>query len=281
MSTTIELPITGMTCASCANRIERRLNKLDGVTRQRELRDREGDGRLRPGAVAPEQLLGAVEAAGYHAVAAGDGAGRREPADELAPLRLRLIVSALLSLPVLLVSMIPALQFDNWQWLALNAATPVVLWGAWPFHKAAWANLKHGTATMDTLISLGVLAAWLWSLYALIFGDAGHAGHADGLRPHPRAGRGRERDLPRDGGGRDDVHPRRPLLRGPRQAPRRRGARPRCWSSAPRTWRCSTPTAPSTGSRSSSSSPATASSSARARRSRPTASSKRAARPST
>ena len=80
-----------------------------------------------------------------------------EEVDETAPLRFRLIVSALLSLPVLLVSMIPALQFDNWQWLALNLATPVVLWGAWPFHRAAWANLRHGTATMDTLISLGTL----------------------------------------------------------------------------------------------------------------------------
>ena len=79
----------------------------------------------------------------------------------------------MLSLPVLLLSMIPPLQFDNWQWLALQLATPVILWGAWPFHRAAWANLRHGTATMDTLISVGVLAAWGWSLYALFLGDAG------------------------------------------------------------------------------------------------------------
>ena len=78
-----------------------------------------------------------------------------------------------MSVPVLAMSMIPALQFDNWQWLSLLLATPVVLWGAWPFHRAAWANLKHGTATMDTLISVGTLAAWSWSLYALFIGDAG------------------------------------------------------------------------------------------------------------
>jgi Cu+-exporting ATPase len=165
---TIELPITGMTCASCASRIERRLNKLDSVTASVNYATEKATVEYDPVAVAPEQLVGAVEAAGYGAVLAP------EPVrDELAPLRTRLIVSALLSLPVLLVSMIPALQFDNWQWLALNFVTPVVIWGGWPFHRAAWANLKHGTATMDTLISLGTLAAWLWSLYALVFGDAG------------------------------------------------------------------------------------------------------------
>jgi P-type Cu+ transporter len=90
-----------------------------------------------------------------------------------ASLRRRLIASAVLSLPVLLIAMVPKLQFDNWQCLSLNLATPVVLWGAWPFHRVAWANLKLGTATMDTLVSLGVLAAWSWSLYALFLGDAG------------------------------------------------------------------------------------------------------------
>src|SRR6185295_13553979 len=103
----------------------------------------------------------AVEAAGYSTtLPAAD-----EDADELAPLRRRLIIAAVLSVPVLLMSMIPALQFDNFQWLSLQLVTPVVLWAAWPFHKAAWANLRHGTATMDTLVSLGTLAAWLWSLY--------------------------------------------------------------------------------------------------------------------
>jgi Cu+-exporting ATPase len=166
---TIELPITGMTCASCASRIERRLNKLDSVSASVNYATEKATVDYDPGAVAPEQLLGAVEAAGYHAALPAEA----PEVDDLAPLRTRLIVSALLSLPVLLVSMIPSLQFDNWQWLALNLATPVVLWGGWPFHRAAWANLKHASATMDTLISLGTLAAWLWSLYALVFGDAG------------------------------------------------------------------------------------------------------------
>src|SRR5207247_3053692 len=93
--------------------------------------------------------------------------------DETLPLRNRLIASAVLSLPLLLISMIPQLQFNHWQWLALQLATPVVMWGAWPFHRAAWANLKHAAATMDTLISLGTLSAWLWSMYALFLGDAG------------------------------------------------------------------------------------------------------------
>src|SRR5918992_2437335 len=172
----VELPITGMTCASCANRIERKLNKLDGVTATVNYATEKARVEFDPGAVAPEQLVGAVESAGYQAVLpsndtaeAGDAVAER---DATAPMRDRLILSALLSLPVLLISMVPALQFDNWQWLALNLVTPVVLWGAWPFHKAAWANLRHGAATMDTLISVGVLAAWLWSLYALFLGDA-------------------------------------------------------------------------------------------------------------
>ena len=173
----VELPITGMTCASCANRIERKLNKLDGVTATVNYATEKARVEFDPGAVAPEQLVGAVEAAGYQAALPSDDtadAGETDAEhDATAPLRHRLILSALLSLPVLLISMVPALQFDNWQWLALNLATPVVLWGAWPFHKAAWANLKHGAATMDTLISIGVLAAWLWSLYALFIGDAG------------------------------------------------------------------------------------------------------------
>jgi Cu+-exporting ATPase len=190
MSTTIELPITGMTCASCANRIERRLNKLDGVSASVNYATEKATVDYDPVTTAPEQLVGAVEAAGYHAVLPAAEPAGAEPADELAPLRTRLLVSALLSLPVLLVSMIPALQFDNWQWLALNAATPVVLWGAWPFHKAAWANLKHGTATMDTLISLGVLAAWLWSLYALIIGDAGMPDMRMGFDLIPEQGAG-------------------------------------------------------------------------------------------
>jgi Cu+-exporting ATPase len=164
---TIELPISGMTCASCANRIERRLNKLDGVTASVNYATEKARVDYDPGAVGPDQLVAAVESAGYQAALPAD---EPEPAD---PLLRRLIVSALLSVPVLLLAMIPALQFDNFQWLSLQLVTPVVLWGAWPFHKAAWANLRHGAATMDTLISLGTLAAWLWSLYALFLGDAG------------------------------------------------------------------------------------------------------------
>jgi Cu+-exporting ATPase len=171
----VELPITGMTCASCANRIERRLNTLDGVTATVNYATEKARVEFDPGTVAPEQLLGAVEAAGYSAALPSTEPAQAETveADDTAPLRRRLIVAALLSVPALLLAMVPALQFDNFQWLSLQLVTPVVLWAAWPFHKAAWANLKHGAATMDTLVSVGTLAAWLWSLYALFIGDAG------------------------------------------------------------------------------------------------------------
>jgi Cu+-exporting ATPase len=175
----VELPITGMTCASCANRIERKLNKLDGVTATVNYATEKATVDYDPAAVGPDALIDAVESAGYQAVlpsAEPQDDGDRPPLDETSPLRQRLIVSGLLTLPVFLVSMIAPLQFDNWQWLSLALASPVVVWGALPFHRAAWANLKHATATMDTLISLGVLAAWLWSLYALILGDAGDPG---------------------------------------------------------------------------------------------------------
>jgi len=176
----VDLPIEGMTCASCANRVERRLNGLDGVTATVNYATEKATVRFDPAAVAPEDLVAAVAAAGYRATLPAQAEAEPEgeaaeaaAAGPAATLRRRLVVSALLSLPVLLVSMVPPLQFNNWQWLALQLATPVVLWGAWPFHRAAWANLRHGAATMDTLVSLGVLAAWLWSLYALFLGDAG------------------------------------------------------------------------------------------------------------
>ncbi|HEX6584483.1 MAG TPA: heavy metal translocating P-type ATPase [Thermoleophilaceae bacterium] len=172
----VELPIEGMTCASCANRIERTLNDVEGVTATVNFATERAAVQYDPASVEPEQLIGAVEAAGYSAQLPSSepaAAPAEADGDPTASLRRRLVISALLSLPVLLIAMIPGLQFDNWQWLSLNLATPVVLWGAWPFHKAAWANLKHGTATMDTLISVGVLFAWLWSLYALFLGDAG------------------------------------------------------------------------------------------------------------
>jgi Cu+-exporting ATPase len=175
---TVELPIGGMTCASCANRIERKLNKLEGVSASVNYATERASVDYDPERVAPEQLVAAVEAAGYTAAlpAAGAGAAERQAEDATDPLRRRLLLSAALAVPVVLVSMVSALQFDYWQWLALQLATPVVVWGAWPFHRAAWANLRHGTATMDTLISVGVLAAWGWSLYALFLGDAGMPG---------------------------------------------------------------------------------------------------------
>ena len=138
----VELPISGMTCASCANRIERKLNKLDGVSATVNYATEKARVEFDPGTVAPEQLVAAVEAAGYQATLPSNepraAHGRADEHDETAPLRRRLVFSALLSVPTLLLSMVPALQFDNWQWLALNLATPVVLWGAWPFHRAAW-----------------------------------------------------------------------------------------------------------------------------------------------
>ncbi|MEV6215568.1 heavy metal translocating P-type ATPase [Nocardia sp. NPDC051833] len=176
----VELVIGGMTCASCANRIEKKLNKLDGVTAtvnyatEKARVDFTGD-------VSPEELIATVEQAGY--TAALPAPKQAEPTedaaaepDPTASLRTRLLVSLVLTVPVIAMAMIPALQFTNWQWLSLTLAAPVVVWGALPFHKAAWTNLKHGTATMDTLVSMGTLAAFGWSLYALFWGTAGTPG---------------------------------------------------------------------------------------------------------
>ncbi|MFD4458245.1 heavy metal translocating P-type ATPase [Nocardia sp. NPDC058480] len=176
----VELVIGGMTCASCANRIEKKLNKLDGVTAtvnyatEKARVDFTGD-------VSPEELIATVEQAGY--TAALPAPKQAEPAadapaesDPTASLRTRLLVSLVLTVPVIAMAMIPALQFTNWQWLSLTLAAPVVIWGALPFHKAAWTNLKHGTATMDTLVSIGTLAAFGWSLFALFWGTAGTPG---------------------------------------------------------------------------------------------------------
>src|SRR3954470_22385089 len=190
----VELPITGMTCASCANRIERKLNKLDGVSATVNYATEKGTVAFDPRAVAPDRLVETVQAAGYAAALPSPEPQREEPteADDTAPVRRRLVASALLTVPVLVISMIPALQFDYWQWLVLQLVTPVVLWGAWPFHRAAWANAKHATATMDTLVSVGVLAAWLWSLYALFLGDAGMTGMTMTLDLLPSASGGAE-----------------------------------------------------------------------------------------
>ena len=178
----VELPISGMTCASCANRIERKLNKLDGVRATVNYATERASVQYDPRAVVPAQLVDAVHAAGYQAVlpapertATADAADARR-ADETAPLRRRLLVSLVLTVPVLVMAMVPPVQFDHWQWLSLTLASPVVVWGALPFHRAAWANARHATATMDTLISVGVIAAYGWSLYALFFGEAGEPG---------------------------------------------------------------------------------------------------------
>lgn len=176
-ATDVELDIGGMTCASCATRIERKLNKLPGVEASVNYATEKARVRA-PEGVEAQQLIATVEAAGYTAVVPAPLAPDAAPqvSDDLAPLRQRLIISAVLTVPVVLLSMIPALQFTNWQWLTLTLAAPVAVWGAWPFHRAALVNARHGAATMDTLISVGVLAAFAWSLYALFFGAAGMPG---------------------------------------------------------------------------------------------------------
>ncbi|WEV35916.1 heavy metal translocating P-type ATPase [Mycolicibacterium fortuitum] len=165
-----------MTCASCAGRIERKLNNLDGVTATVNFATEKATVDV-AGEVTPEQLIEAVETAGYTAqLPNADPAESDVEVDPTAALRTRLMVSAALTIPVVAMAMIPALQFTNWQWLSLTLAAPVVVWGAWSFHRAAWTNLRHGTATMDTLISMGTIAAFGWSLYALFWGTAGMPG---------------------------------------------------------------------------------------------------------
>ena len=171
----LDLPIEGMTCASCAARIERRLNKLEGVTASVNYATEQAAVEYDPSRVTPDALIEAVEETGYSAHLPETWTVTPE-VDQTAALRRRLIVSGVLALPVLLMGMISALQFTYWQWLALQLATPVVLWAGWPFHLAAWKNLRHAAATMDTLISLGTLAAWGWSVVALFVLDAGATG---------------------------------------------------------------------------------------------------------
>ncbi|GAA1912673.1 heavy metal translocating P-type ATPase [Nocardioides hwasunensis] len=180
MSTDVELAITGMTCASCANRIERKLNKLEGVTATVNYATEKAKVSY-PGTVSTDDLLATVEAAGYAAAlptppSSGPSAEPAAEASEADPLRQRLVVSALLSTPVIALGMVTAWQFTYWQWASLVLAAPVVVWGAWPFHRAAWTNLRHGATTMDTLVSVGVLAAFGWSLWALFLGTAGEPG---------------------------------------------------------------------------------------------------------
>ncbi|MGA4841170.1 heavy metal translocating P-type ATPase [Streptomyces sp. G45] len=189
MSTTqVELSIGGMTCASCAARIEKKLNRMDGVeatvnyATEKAKVSFDGDG------LAVADLIATVEATGYTArepapprPAPDDPGARGDDGDadddaELRPLRQRLITAVLLSVPVIAMAMVPALQFEYWQWLSLTLAAPVVTYAAWPFHKAAFTNARHGAATMDTLISVGTSAAFLWSLWALFLGSAGEPG---------------------------------------------------------------------------------------------------------
>src|SRR5215218_1879582 len=173
----LDLPVEGMTCSSCAGRIEKSLNQLEGVEATVNFATERATVEFDPGRVDPEDLVGAVANLGYTAsLPSEDGEEEPSEVDPTADLRRRLIAAAVLSLPVLLMAMIEPLQFENWQWLVLQLATPVVLWAGWPFHEAAWQNLRHGAATMDTLISVGTLAAWGWSLYALFFLDAGMPG---------------------------------------------------------------------------------------------------------
>ncbi len=196
---TVDLQISGMTCASCANRIERKLNKLDGVTASVNYATEKAHIEA-PVGTDPQALITTVEQAGYtakvrptpgtmnhdehgseHSSADGGHVHETEGLDDLDLLRQRLIISAALAIPVILLAMIPALQFNYWGFASLTLAAPVVVWGGWPFHKATWTNLKHGTATMDTLISMGTIAAFLWSIVALFFGTAGEPGMKHGF----------------------------------------------------------------------------------------------------
>jgi len=177
----VELEIGGMTCASCAMRIEKKLNRLDGVAATVNYATEKAK-ITTPAGFDPALLVAEVEKTGYTAAlpATKDEKGRVDDQDapdaELVSLRNRLITSVVLTVPVIAMAMIPALQFTYWQWLSLTLAAPVIVWAAWPFHRAAWMNLRHGAATMDTLISMGTIAALLWSLYALFFGTAGVPG---------------------------------------------------------------------------------------------------------
>ncbi|MBK3540064.1 copper-translocating P-type ATPase [Streptomyces sp. MBT67] len=189
-TTAVELAIGGMTCASCAARIEKKLNRMDGVEATVNYATEKAKVTYAGADVSVEDLIATVEATGYTArppappaaetAAPPPGSGDTEQSaaedDGLTTLRQRLITAVLLAVPVIAMAMIPALQFDYWQWLSLTLAAPVVTYAAWPFHRAAWTNAKHGAATMDTLISVGTSAAFLWSVWALFFGTAGMVG---------------------------------------------------------------------------------------------------------
>ena len=198
----VDLGVTGMTCTSCSARVERKLNKLDGVDATVNYATESATISYDPAKVEPDVLIDTVRGAGYDAFTMGDdddnvdgdpiggsggvggsggGSGSHDPIEaarerETADLKHRLIVSALLTVPVVLLSMVPALQFTNWQWAVLTMVTPIFFWGGAPFHRATLVNLRHGSFTMDTLVSMGTAAAYLWSLWALFLGNAGMPG---------------------------------------------------------------------------------------------------------
>ncbi|GAA3138103.1 hypothetical protein GCM10017687_63410 [Streptomyces echinatus] len=181
-ATEVELAIGGMTCASCAARVEKKLNRMDGVEATVNYATEKAKVTFRED-IAVADLIATVEATGYTArepepvrTEAETGTGPAGEADELRPLRQRLTTAVVLAVPVIAMAMVPVLQFEYWQWLSLTLAAPVVTYAAWPFHRAAWTNARHGAATMDTLISVGTSAAFLWSLWALFFGTAGTPG---------------------------------------------------------------------------------------------------------
>ncbi|MFF7811147.1 heavy metal translocating P-type ATPase [Streptomyces sp. NPDC007945] len=183
--TVTELTIGGMTCASCAARVEKKLNRMDGVTATVNYATEKAHVEHAPD-IGVDALIATVVKTGYTAEEPAppepenpEEGGAADP--ELDALRRRLVVSAVLAAPVVLLAMVPALQFDGWQWLSLTLASPVVVWGGLPFHRAAWTNLRHGAATMDTLVSVGTLAAYGWSLWALFLGDAGLPGMRHGF----------------------------------------------------------------------------------------------------
>src|SRR3954453_2532558 len=192
---TVDLPVQGMTCASCAARIEKKLNRIDGVSASVNFAT--GTAHVSyPEALDPQELVSTVERTGYTTQLPpppGGGRGGAPPVGldaagderdaETRALRDRLVIGGLLALPVLLLGMVPGLRFDNWQWVSLTLASPVAVWAAWPFHRAAAVNARHGATTMDTLVSVGVVAAYLWSLYALLFTPTGRTGWGVGAMP--------------------------------------------------------------------------------------------------
>ena len=213
-----------MTCASCAARIEKKLNRMPGVEASVNYATESARVSL-PEGMDVAAAIATVEATGYTAARRRRPSRARRPArrcpagdHEIAALRQRLQISAALTVPVVALSMIPTLQFTYWQWACLTLASPVVVWGAWPFHRAAYVNARHGATTMDTLISIGVAAAYLWSLWALFLGGAGMTGMTmtGSVRPAPRTTLAAH--LPGDAAADHRVRPARALPGGPRQA---------------------------------------------------------------